>query len=86
MRRSAILLALVSAVAFTPAAGVAAPEAGAKEKEKKICRKDVVTGSVMVKKTCRTKAEWDALAAKGQDEMNRMRDIDRNRSFTTQSR
>ncbi len=41
--------------AETSATGTSAP------KEKKICRADVNTGSIMPKRTCHTKPEWDAI-------------------------
>lgn len=40
-------------------------------KEKKICRTDNATGSrVEVRRTCMTKAEWDALAANTQRDLS----------------
>ncbi|MEY2944227.1 MAG: hypothetical protein RLY97_2241 [Pseudomonadota bacterium] len=45
----------VAIAAETSATGTATP------KEKKICRADVNTGSIMPKRTCHTKAEWEAL-------------------------
>jgi len=30
-------------------------------KEKKICRASIATGSVMTKRTCHTRAEWDLI-------------------------
>ena len=84
--RHLITFALTGAIISSPATGTADPTAQIDApKEKKICRKDVATGSVMVKKTCRTKAEWDALAAQGRDQMEKMRGIDSNQSFTRQS-
>ena len=35
-------------------------------KEKKICRSDTETGSMIVNKTCHTKLEWQAIDAKTQ--------------------
>lgn len=32
-------------------------------KEKKLCRREEVTGSIMPRSTCRTKAEWAAIDA-----------------------
>ena len=50
------------------AAAVAAPAPTAKPvKEKKICIAEAeTTGSLMRTKTCRTKTEWDAIAARNQ--------------------
>ena len=62
---SSITLAIIAAVtgsgdAVPPAAAAAtAPPV----KEKKICRDEPSsTGSIMPKRTCKTKAEWEALA------------------------
>lgn len=35
--------------------------------ENKICRMETGTGSVMPRRVCRTKAEWDALATPDED-------------------
>lgn len=42
------------------AATSAAPESA---KPKKICRTEEVTGSIMPKRSCRTRADWDAQTA-----------------------
>lgn len=39
-------------------------------KEKKICHTDGDTGSIVPKRTCHTKAEWDAIAAQEQNAVN----------------
>jgi hypothetical protein len=63
---SVALAFLAASAAPADAAASAQPAPAAKPvKEKKICRTDeATTGSVMRSKTCRTKAEWDALAAR----------------------
>ncbi len=48
-------------------------------KEKKICRSDTGTGSIMAKKTCHTKAEWDQLAQAATKNLDRTRDDDQAR-------
>lgn len=40
------------------AAMQAAPAADTPKPEKKICRREVTTGSIMARPVCRTKAEW----------------------------
>jgi hypothetical protein len=63
-----VLLAAAVAVAFSAPVlgkdkdnGTAAPE----QKEKKICRNETVTGSLVAKRRiCMTAAEWQELAAK----------------------
>src|SRR5688500_14607561 len=53
----------------------AAPPAPAEQvKEKKICRSETPTGSVMAKRVCRTKAEWARLAEQNERENQRFRD------------
>jgi hypothetical protein len=49
---------LVGAQAGAPAAPTAAP-AAKPVKEKKICRSDVTTGSILPKSVCRTRQQWD---------------------------
>ena len=39
----------------------AAPQTPAPQKEKKVCKVDTSTGSIMPKRTCRTAEEWTAL-------------------------
>jgi hypothetical protein len=41
-------------------------QAAATAKEKKICRREMKTGSMMPRSTCRTKAEWDAEVARSE--------------------
>jgi hypothetical protein len=54
-------------------------KAGKPGKEKKICRRAVATGSVMMKITCRTKAEWDLISDRSQADLQRQRDMERSR-------
>lgn len=76
------MLTLNTAAAQDAGSTAAAPAAP----EKKICRRVVSTGSVMAKVTCHTKAEWDALAAKGQTDLERGAALDRARSMIGQQR
>ena len=47
----------------SPSAPAAAPSgAPAPAPERKVCRSEQRTGSNMVRRVCRTKAEWDAMA------------------------
>ncbi len=41
-------------------------------KEKKICRRQEVTGSMFPTMTCHSKAEWDAIAASNQTGVDRL--------------
>ena len=49
--------------------------------QKKICREDIQTGSIMPKRTCKTQAEWDALTAKSQSNIDDLRDQNRSRDM-----
>ncbi|WP_158702985.1 hypothetical protein [Allosphingosinicella vermicomposti] len=45
-----------------------------KDPNKMICRANQVdTGTIMSKKVCRTRAEWDAMSKKGEDDVARLR-------------
>lgn len=58
-----ILFLAVSLLAASPDA-IAAPVAAttpAPVKERKICREEAETGSLIAKRTCHTKAEWEAI-------------------------
>ncbi len=55
---------------FLAAAALQAPAQPAAEKpkpEKKICRRDAATGSIMTMRTCRTAAEWSQVDAAAAD-------------------
>jgi hypothetical protein len=54
--------------------------------QKKICREDVETGSIMPKRTCRTQTDWDALAARSQAKLNDMSDQSKGRDRVGGSR
>ena len=74
-----MLFVLVSALlAGAPAQASAAPTAAAAAqpvKEKKVCKSEVTTGSIMPKRTCKLQSEWDAMAAANsgvRDQMTQM--------------
>ena len=52
-------------------------------REKKICRQAVNTGSIMAKRVCHTKAEWDAMEAASRANLDRTRDADNARGMVT---
>jgi curli biogenesis system outer membrane secretion channel CsgG len=83
MYRQALLATFVAALAIAPAQAQesAGSTASKPAKEKKICKRSIATGSVMTKVTCRTKAEWDAMAAASQLDLDRTRDLERSRSL-----
>jgi len=75
-----IIVLAVLALSASPAVAQQSQDAktGA-VKEKKICRSDTGTGSIMAKKTCHTKAEWDQLAQAAAKDLDRTRDDDQTR-------
>lgn len=51
--------ALLGAAQATPAAAAPAQPIAKPAKEKKVCRHDASTGSILPKTVCRTQNEWD---------------------------
>jgi hypothetical protein len=50
--------------------------------DKMICRREASgTGSIMPKRVCHTKAEWDALAESAQNDLDRIRAQDRSKGM-----
>jgi hypothetical protein len=88
MFRSIALAGLFVALVPVSAAAQddAEPTAGPKAPEKKICRRVVPTGSVMAKTTCHTKAEWDAMSAKGRSDLDRQINQERMRNNVQSNR
>jgi len=76
------LATCLAAAMLAPAAAQDGGDTGASQpvKEKKICRRELATGSVMAKVTCRTKAEWEAITARSQNDLQRTQDLERSRS------
>ena len=74
--RILLAAALATAVATPAMAGDEKPQdqsASSDVKEKKICRTETVTGSLVAKRrTCMTKAQWDELAANTRKTMGDM--------------
>lgn len=60
-----MLTALILAAAFQTAPAPAA--APAPQKEKKICRREAATGSIMAMRKCHTAAEWAQIDASAAD-------------------
>lgn len=63
-----LVVAILLAAMVTPCLAQTAPAPNAstaadpaKEDTKRICKSKIVTGSIMAKRTCRTRAEWDAI-------------------------
>ncbi len=84
---SAALLVGAALVSSVPASAdqnaTAQPQAqrGTVDAQKKICRQDVQTGSIMPKRTCKTQAEWDALTARSQSTLDDLRIQNRSRDM-----
>ena len=57
------LLAAAEPAAVPAPAQPSAPAASQPVKEKKVCRSEEVTGSIMPKRICRSRAEWDTYNA-----------------------
>lgn len=64
------MTAAAPAAAFDDAAA-SQPAAEVPVKEKKVCKTDVGTGSIMPKRTCRTKGEWAAIEAQSKAQLDR---------------
>lgn len=45
--------------------------------DKKVCKREIATGSVMPKRTCKTQAEWDAITAASTVSLDRRANNDR---------
>jgi hypothetical protein len=61
----------------TPAATVTQPAAKPSKnmaEEKKVCRREIPTGSIMPKRFCKTQKEWDELSASGQETVKQVRE------------
>ena len=68
----------VLAIAAAPASSQeAAPQPIERPvKERKICKSEVGTGSIMPKRICRTKADWDALTEQSRGNLERTQRVD----------
>ena len=61
MIRTVLIAALLAAMPASAASAKEAGEAADKPaKEKKVCRRDPHTGSIMQRQVCKTRAEWEA--------------------------
>jgi hypothetical protein len=84
---SAALLISAAMVSSVPASAdqnaSAQPQAqrAAADPQKKVCHEDIQTGSIMPKRTCKTQAEWDALTAKSQSNLDDLRDQNHSRDM-----
>ena len=94
--RSVQLLACAALAAGGSAAGAqTVPEAttvvvngerpASDDDNRRICRREVQTGSVMARRVCRTRSEWNRAAARAQTDLDRLRQQDRSRTMVEQS-
>lgn len=88
MYRIALPLMLAVVTSAVPASAqepvdASQPAAEKPAKEKKICKTDVGTGSIMPKRTCRTKAEWDALTEQSKGNLQRTQNRDAGMGMVT---
>ena len=88
MYRIALPLMLAVMTSAVPAsaqesADASQPATEKPAKEKKICKTDVGTGSIMPKRTCRTKAEWDALTEQSKGNLQRTQNRDAGMGMVT---
>ena len=77
---------LALAATFVIGSAAIAQDAAPVDPDKKICRRDVATGSVMTKRICHTKAEWDAMSAQAAKDRDRVLDQERARNNVGLSR
>ena len=52
---------------------------------KKVCKEEIVTGSVMTKRICHTREEWAQMEARSRSQLDRTRDMDRSKSLVNSS-
>ncbi len=64
--RNLNLLAVLAAVSLAGGVAVAAEKPAKAPKEKKICKAEPNSISRIPRKTCRTQAEWDNMARRGE--------------------
>ena len=80
----AVMLAAAPAVSYAAASDKASSDKP--DTEKKICKRETTTGSIMSRRICHTRAEWDQLSAQGQADLDRTRNMERSRSLVEGNR
>jgi predicted secreted protein len=84
-----VITLIIVAVVAMPAVAQNAPAPAAQAapvKEKKICRTETNTGSIMPRRTCKTQAEWDQLANANRGTVNDLRQQQQISQMTQSSR
>jgi hypothetical protein len=87
---ASLLVAAALAYSGTASAGpnnVPAPaQSATADAQKKVCKREVDTGSVMPKRICKTLAEWNAMTSRGQSNLDQMREQSHSRDMVGGSR
>lgn len=73
----ASLVAFAGVVAGDPAPAAQPSTNVSVAADKKICKRETATGSVMPKRTCKTQAEWEAITAASKDSLDKRLNNDR---------
>jgi hypothetical protein len=73
----ASLVAFAGVVAGDPAPAAQPSASVSVAADKKICKREIATGSVMPKRTCKTQAEWEAITAASKDSLDKRLNNDR---------
>lgn len=71
---------LLATVVMTPAMSKDKGTETVVAADKKICKREAKTGSIMPRPVCRTRAEWDAMSTRSQVDKDRFDLMDRSRS------
>jgi hypothetical protein len=79
-------LTAVTVTMFQSPALAEQPATDTAAKEKKICKNEIVTGSVRTKRICYTKDQWAALEARSKDQLERRRNEDTARGMVGMNR
>ena len=82
----ASLVAFAGVVAGDQAPSAQPPVSVSVAADKKVCKREIATGSVMPKRTCKTQAEWDAITAASKDSLDKRLNNDRSGGMTGAAR
>jgi len=82
----ASLVAFAGVVAGDQAPSAQPPASVSVAADKKVCKREIATGSVMPKRTCKTQAEWDAITAASKDSLDKRLNNDRSGGMTGAAR
>lgn len=57
-----------------------------RDADKKVCKTQVATGSIMPKRTCRPKGEWEEIRTRSLARLERLKEEERTRAFIEENR